>query len=199
KNFHHLEVYGVIDRDMRNDEEIKSLSKHDIFTLDVAEVENLFCVPEIITLVSQQLCRKPKQDVESIKEFVIKQLQSEIDRQVSLRFVHEVKFQLNCFNDKAKEKYALNKAVKEFVSKIDTDSLYKKNQTIFHQAIEQKNYLLILKLYNRKSLSSQMSKHFGLSNGELAGLVIRMAASDSGQSVKDALKPYFGSFAEKIT
>jgi len=198
KELHHLEIFGVIDRDRRNETEIKALSGYNIYTLDVAEVENLFCVPEIISLVSQHLFRNPDDDIKLVMDFIVKKIKSELDVQISLRVANEIKYQLNCFNDKAKGKSALNAALANLVSGIDIDSLYQESQNLFHQAVEKKDYKLILQLYNRKSLATQISKHLGLSSGELAGIVVRMANSNSGDSVKEALKPYFGAFSDKI-
>jgi hypothetical protein len=45
KEFHQLEVIGLIDRDRRTDDEISSLKENGIFCLKVAEGENLFAVP----------------------------------------------------------------------------------------------------------------------------------------------------------
>ena len=41
-NLHNLKVYGIVDRDYRSDYEIEKLRENNIFTLRVAEVENLF-------------------------------------------------------------------------------------------------------------------------------------------------------------
>lgn len=50
--FHHLDVYGVIDRDRRLQAEITKLEQDSIYVLEVAEVENLFCTEEVLKIVS---------------------------------------------------------------------------------------------------------------------------------------------------
>ena len=55
-----------------------------------------------------------------------------------------------------------------------------------------------MKIYNRKSLASQISSIFGLQKDELAKMVLRLVNSEYKEEVKQALKPYFGDFAEKI-
>jgi len=49
---HDFECYGIIDRDYRSDHEIESYKEHGIFTLQVAEVENLFLVEEVLKAVN---------------------------------------------------------------------------------------------------------------------------------------------------
>lgn len=195
---HHMEVYGVIDRDRRIDAEVQSLMEGGIYTLNVAEVENLFCVPEIISLVSERLVRNPEEDIKSVEEFVIGKISSELENQISMRVASEIKFKLNCFNEKAKGAEGLKQALDELTSNINIDDLYDESLSLFNQAIEGRDYLLALKLYNRKSLSSQVSKHLGLSHGQLAELVVRMANSDGSSGVKNALRSYFGEFSRRI-
>lgn len=198
EKLHYMEVFGIIDRDRRVENEIQSLLEYGIYTLSVAEVENLFCVPEVITLVSERLVRNPDKDLQSVKDFVFRKISSELDTQISLRVAGEIKFMLNCFDEKAKGVDALSRALELLTSQINVKELYDESLSLFNNAVEKRDYLLALKLYNRKSLSSQVSKHLGLANGQLAELVVRMANNESGESMRNALRPYFGEFSGKI-
>ncbi|WP_201796485.1 DUF4435 domain-containing protein [Escherichia coli] len=198
EKLHYMEVFGIIDRDRRVENEIQSLLEYGIYTLSVAEVENLFCVPEVITLVSERLVRNPDKDLQSVKDFVFRKISSELDTQISLRVAGEIKFMLNCFDEKAKGVDALSRALELLTSQINVKELYDESLSLFNNAVEKRDYLLALKLYNRKSLSSQVSKHLGLANGQLAELVVRMANNESGESMRNALRPYFGEFSSKI-
>ncbi|UXA36362.1 DUF4435 domain-containing protein [Proteus terrae] len=198
EELHYMEVSGIIDRDRRVEGEIQSLLEYGIYTLSVAEVENLFCVPEVITLVSEQLVRNPDQDLQSVKDFVFRAISSELDTQISLRVASEIKFMLNCFDEKAKGIDGLSNALNLLTSNINVKELYNESLSLFKNAVEKCDYLLALKLYNRKSLSSQVSKHLGLANGQLAELVVRMVHNESGESMRKALRPYFGEFSSKI-
>src|SRR5690606_19609347 len=52
---HHLEVFGIIDRDRRPQHEIDKLEQDSIYVLNVAEVENLFCTQEVLKIISDRL------------------------------------------------------------------------------------------------------------------------------------------------
>ena len=54
---HHLDCFGLIDRDYRTDDEIRALEQDKVFVIGVAEVENLFCTDGILRIINQQLCR----------------------------------------------------------------------------------------------------------------------------------------------
>lgn len=195
---HHLDVAGLIDRDRRVDSEILSLKNDGIYTLSVAEVENLFCTPEIIRLVSARLSRNPDEDLANAIDFVTTRIKSEIEKQVSLRVASEIKYQLNCFDENATGKESLKAALSYLAQSIDVETIYTENETLIRNAVENKDYLSILKFYNRKSLAKQIGGHLGLAQGELAQFVVRIANSSDKNIVKQALTSYFGDFAEKM-
>ncbi len=197
--FHYLDVFGVIDRDRRVDAEIAILQSNGVYTLEVAEVENLFCVPEIIRIVSARLERDPDADCKSSFQFVLDKIGSEIENQISLRVASEIKYRLNCFHEQAKRKDALRDALSSLFEDIDIDALYDDSESLFKQAIDNNDYLLALRLYNRKSLSSQLSGHLGLAHGELSELVVRLANGENRLEIKHALKGYFGDFGANIS
>ncbi|SRR5690554_144588 len=198
EQLHHLDVFGIIDRDRRVDSEITSLQENGVYTLEVAEVENLFCVPEIIKIVSTRLARDPDADCQSSAEFVLNKIKSELENQISLRVASEIKFRLNCFDEKSKGKDALREALSSLHESINVDDLYSESEALFNQAVNEDNYMLALRIYNRKSLARQLSNHLGLAHGELAEFVVRLANSESKLEIKNALKGYFGAFEEKI-
>ncbi|WP_372374039.1 hypothetical protein ACDI10_07480, partial [Vreelandella venusta] len=51
-------------------------------------------------------------------------------------------------------------------------------------------------LFNRKSLSSQVSAALGLASGSLPETVVRLAKGDCKAHITNALKPYFGNFQQ---
>lgn len=195
---HHLDVFGIIDRDRRIDAEIAALQENGIYTLEVAEVENLFCVPEIIKVVSHRLARDPDADCQASTEFVLKQINSELENQISLRVANEIKFRLNCFDEKSKGQDSLRDSLTSLFESIDISALYAESEALFNRAVTENDYLLALRIYNRKSLARQLSKHLGLAHGELAEFVVRLANSEENLEIKNALKGYFGDFSEKI-
>lgn len=196
--FHHLKVYGVIDRDRRVAKEIQKLEHDSIFVLSVAEVENLFCVKEILALLSNRLARDANADFQTVSETIFRRLQGELDVQVSLRAASEIKFQLNMLDEKQKGVVALKAALQSLADGIDVDAIYSQTLTAFNQVIAARDFEELLALYNRKSLSSQASEALGLANGGIPELVVRLAKGDCGREITEALRKYFGNFAVHI-
>lgn len=195
---HHLQVYGLIDRDRRTAAEIAALQTDNIYTLEVAEVENVFCVQEILALVSTRLARDATNDFHQVVTQVFKQLKTELETQVSLRVVAEVKFKLNCFNASARGVPALSTALQQLTQSIDIPSLYAQFDSEFQTVISSADYRGLLRLYNRKSLPNQIGSALGLKAGELVELVVRLARTDARIAVVAAVKPYLGAFASFV-
>ncbi len=191
---HHLSVYGIIDRDRRVQSELQSLEQSGIFSLEVAEVENLFCVPEVLSIISTQLARDSSEDYNEISHFIFSKMQAEIENQISLRAAAEIKYKLNLFDENAKGLQGLEVALSTLISNIDTNNIYDESKSVFESVVENNDYLGLLKVYNRKSMPNQISKHLGLSGGGLAELVVRLACGSKTEEITLALKPYFGNF-----
>lgn len=196
---HHLQVYGLIDLDRRTAPEIAALQNDNIYTLSVAEVENLFCTQEVLALISGRLARDIATDFSQAVAQVFRQLQAEIDTQVSLRVVAEVKFKLNCFDASARGAPALSTALQQLTQSIDIPALYAQFSAEFQTVINGKDYQRLLRLYNRKSLPNQIGNALGLKPGELVELVVRLARTDARASVVAAIKPYLGAFESLVT
>jgi ABC-type branched-subunit amino acid transport system ATPase component len=195
---HHLQAFGLIDRDRRVEAEISKLAEDSIFVLDVAEVENLFCTQEVVKLVSEHLRRDPEADSAAVVKAVFSRLQSELEVQISLMVSSEVKFRLSRFTDGHKSETALSSAFASLVGGIDVATLHSEIKTKFQAVIESRDYEGLLRIYNRKSLCKDVSKVLGLSDNGLAEWVVRWAKSEDGHQIKDALKGHFGEFASHM-
>lgn len=195
---HHLDVYGIIDRDRRVQAEISKLEQDSIYVLGVAEVENLFCTKEILEIVSVRLGRDSAVDFQTVSNTIINRLQGELDTQVSLRVSSEVKFQLNMFDAGQKGANNINNSLQSLVANIDVNQIYADTNTLYSDVLQNNDYQQLLALYNRKSLSSQVSTSLGLSNGSLPETVVRLVKTDCKEEILNALKPYFGNFQQHM-
>lgn len=193
--FHHLSVFGIVDRDRRVPAEINKLEREGIHVLLVAEVENLFCTQEILEVVSSRLSRNPTTDFQDVSSFVFSKLQSEIDAQVSLRVSSEIKRVLGSFQDGSRGLVAVKSSYSNLVAQIDVDALYSQFTSEIGTIIATNDYKALLGAYNRKSLSAQVSCALGLQSGELPELVLRLVKGAEKANIIQRIKPYFGSFS----
>lgn len=118
---HHLDVYGIIDRDRRPQHEIDRLERDSIFVLKVAEVENLFCTQEILKIVSKRLGRNFTQDFENVSNTLFSRLNGEIQTQVSLHVNDEIKFLLQMFDTSKKTEVEIQNSLNDLISNINVN------------------------------------------------------------------------------
>ncbi|WP_210484179.1 DUF4435 domain-containing protein [Pantoea ananatis] len=187
---HHLDIIGIIDRDRRLDDEITSLQRDRIYTLSVAEVENLFCTEEMINFCCDLLTLNHNEKIEEIKKEIFKSFNSEIENQLSLRVISEVKFKLNALDEKGQGSEKIKGKVKELIDNIDIDEIYLSFEERFNKINEEKNYRELLKFYNRKNLKDKVGKILGVV--DIPALITRAATkNDNALKIKEAVKSYF--------
>lgn len=88
-------MYGLIDRDYRSDYEIEKYKDDGIYTLKVAEVENLFLVEKLIRLIADHLGQAPDDSFAKVKGYIIHtRFASQIDRQICQSVVAHLKYKL---------------------------------------------------------------------------------------------------------
>ncbi len=192
---HHLEVFGIIDRDRRVPAEVQKLEQDSIFVLSVAEVENLFCVKEVLQIVSTRLARDVDADFQVVSDAIFHRLQGELETQVSLRVAGEIKYRLNMFDAKQKGQPALTSSLKALADGIDVGAIYAQTLADFNKVIAAKDFEGLLFLYNRKSLSAQAGGALDLKNEGLAEMVVRLAKGDCRDQIAEAMMKYCGNFA----
>lgn len=188
KDFHSLEVYGLIDRDRRTNEEIEALEANEIYTLKVAEVEHIFATKEILDIVSTQLAEDVSKQQEKVEDFVFGKLQVELKKQILDRENEEIKFLLGGI-DLSKKTIPLV----EFIGlHINENDIHTKIETEFKEILEKKDYTKLLGFYNRKTIASQIGNLFGLKTDELPSYIVRLSKDDKFlDNIKKAVSKYF--------
>ena len=83
RTLHNLDIYGIIDHDYRTDCEVENYSNDGIYVLDIAEIENLFCVEGVVRIIAQNQAYPDLEDkVKTVKDFVFEAFQQEYDNQL---------------------------------------------------------------------------------------------------------------------
>ncbi|MDN6292942.1 MAG: DUF4435 domain-containing protein, partial [Tetragenococcus halophilus] len=142
---HHLDCYGIIDRDFRSDGEITALKNHNIYTLQVAEVENLFLVEELLEVVKQILNPGDNDKVEKIKKSIIeKRFANQKNKQICEAVVSELKYELSVIDISSKNEDEVKQKLGEAYEAISYDSVRENIEEKFNNA---NSYKEILKVF----------------------------------------------------
>jgi len=149
---HHLECYGIIDRDYLVDGQIESYEKGGVYTLNVAEIENLFIVPELIKAVAHQLLLDADKTLESVKDFIIKRFNADINEHSMNVAKHFVTLHFGRFSSEANDSQEFETDYFDHVKKLQIKTIIEDVKKEAHELIDNRNYTEILKVYNKKDL-----------------------------------------------
>lgn len=186
-----ITVVGIIDRDFRSDYELEALQRDGIYSLKVAEVENLFVLPEILEVVERELACE-EGTAQKAKDFITFLFNQNKELQINLSLRQELYHKLSVFDvgkGKLTPEEINSKLITEFsIGKI-TD-LLTENQNKFNNV---RTISEILKVFNFKELSLKMGEKFGLSKRDYPRRVLNLIRRQKGavkEEIISALKSY---------
>ncbi|WP_146552598.1 AAA family ATPase [Rummeliibacillus sp. SL167] len=196
RGIHYAEVKGIIDRDRKSDEEIFSHNRNNIFSPDVAEIENLFLLPEVIRIVC---IKQNKEEYESIltavQDKTLEFLEKEIESQALL--FSKQKCQNNIIrilNDKINtiEEYKNN--IYTIKDVVNIDEIYNESRQELKMIVNNRDFLRALKVINNKGLLpyTQLSNFFGWKKVYYIDYVLRLlnGGDEMSGELISALKTY---------
>lgn len=176
--FSDRDFYGLIDRDRRKESEIESLKENWVYVLEVAEIENIFLIPELIKVLCAARSYNYDEKIEEIVCEIISFLQSELDHQIALRVENELKYRLSRIAYRNRWTIAILNSYNAWIQWIDVPSIIIDESNILNWIIDEKNYQNMLKVYNRKSLSNRIASILGLQSWELQATILRKIKLD---------------------
>lgn len=188
--FNAVEAIGLIDRDYRTDEEIQALKRDGIIFADVAEIENLLISEAVVSIVATHLARDVECTIRDVTDFVIREIENDLERQISFRTALEVNFRLNAYDQKVIGKNNLRNAVDALVSEIDVEEIYERNAQMYQQIIDKRSLDDGLRRYTNKGLLPGVSRLFSLHGNEYARLILRLLKTDKKDDLVSAFKIY---------
>ena len=193
-SLHHCEVYGLIDRDFRSEHEIEKYKSDNIFTLHVAEVENLFLVEELLRVLATHLNRKPDEVFGKIKKYIIEErYRKQINGQICQSVVAEIKYRLSSAEISKKSEDKAKESLNMIFTSINFEQIKTDKEQQFTKALNTSNYSEIIKIFNEKNLVEAVGTNFGLENKEFCSTVINLLRGEKRDAIMEALANYLPS------
>lgn len=194
--FHHIESFGLIDRDRRTDEEIEYIRASGIWICKLAEVENLLLIENVVKTVAESMHKNPDEVFNQVKSNIVEFFRTQIELQATQHSISTVervfKYATNQKDTKTFDE--LDTQLSRFWSELDYASIYEKAKKSFEDFVSTKNYLAILEVFNNKGLmaNSKVSELCDLNtkNNAYLNFVISLLKENSEKSlrIKNAVK-----------
>ncbi|MDE6218158.1 MAG: DUF4435 domain-containing protein [Muribaculaceae bacterium] len=155
KPMHHLESRGIVDRDRRSDVEVAYLRRKNIYVPEVAEVENIFLIEDVIKIMARVRGRNPESVFNKVKTTVVKLFARHADNQALMHVRHKVKREVECRIDaKFSCITAMETHIKSLIYQLKPRENYNILLSSFRRMVSEKDYKGILKVFNYKPMLS---------------------------------------------
>lgn len=156
KGLHNLSALGIVDRDRRNDYEVAYLRRRNVMVPDVAEVENLLMLEEVIKAVATANRRDEHKVFMQISQKLINMFVREIEQQALMHTRHRVKVEAEHTIDR---RFANITELETHLRRLDASiaprKFYEQTLARFHTLAAHRDYAGILLVYNRKSMLAE--------------------------------------------
>jgi hypothetical protein len=163
-------AFGIIDSDYHTAARLKKLKSEDIYSLKLAEIENLFLNEEFLMYIAPIFYKE--ENVKNIIEEVIKQLEKDKELQASRFVSNKIN---NIFNDshvkKANTLETILSNYTEFDEEIEIEEWYNDRVNYINDIIAKKDYNSVLEIFNNKGLKSIVERNF--SKAEYTDFVLK--------------------------
>ena len=196
--FHHLNSWGIVDRDRRSDKEVEYLRTKKILVPNVAEVENILLLEEVIKAVARYRKKDPDKVFYQVKQAVMRMFDRQIKQQAMEHVRHRVKHDVELRIDKRFTSItALEDHMLELVNEINPRNIYDELCRNFHAYLQAGNYAQVMRVFNQKHMlpDSNVSQLLGLDDKKAyvhTILTILKTDNPEATAIRQAIKSCFG-------
>lgn len=192
--FHHVRVRGLVDRDRRSDDEINALKLANVFVADVAEVENLLCIPEAISAVAGRLGRDPAKAIAEAADALFGELRKQIAHQALSRALAEIQFRLSGFGPSVSRGGAekLQSDLSNYVGNIDVMRMVEMASGVFDDILARRDYMGALRFFNCKGNVSFVARPLQISVNSYVSTILHILKSEPTGSAANAMRELIG-------
>ena len=196
--FHHMDSYGIVDRDRRDGHEVEYLRGKRIMVPEVAEIENILMLEDVIKTVASSRGRNPEKVFSKVSHAVISQFAQDLKQQALLHTRHRVKRTVEYRID---GRFTNINMLEEHIMKLHDEiaprKIYEQYCREFRHYVETGNYAEVLKVYNQKSMlpASNVASLCGLKNkDEYISAIIDLLSrpGEAAETISNAVKRCFG-------
>ena len=158
-HFHHLQSFGIIDKDRRPESELAKLNSKNIWALEVAEAENLLLEENIVKTIASYMGKDPDYVFNHVKSNLIAFFNTQIESQILLHFKELLRRNyLSITNFTGKDITSVLVEINDAFNSIDKQKVYDETKAEFETVVAAGDYNSVLKLFNLKNAVVPESK-----------------------------------------
>lgn len=148
---HHLDSWGIVDRDRRDEKEVAYLRRRKILVPNVAEIENMLMLEGVIRAVARARKKREDEVFSKVRKSVFDMFSRELRNQALMHVRHRVKHDVETrIDQRFRSINALEEHMIDLVTEINPRGVYEDLCRQFHSYIKNQEYHSILKVFNHK-------------------------------------------------
>lgn len=198
KSFHHIESKGIVDRDRRTRQEVERLRERSVYVPNVAEVENLLMLEEVVRTVARRMLQDENEVFGAVKRNVIELFERDLESQALLHTRHRLRRKLEFMIDRRHASIdELAHHIETLTEGIDARQLYTGMCNSFRDYVRTADYDEVLRVYNQKGMlpQSRVTQLCGLTNKETYLTLVLSMFKENGRDaerMRKAIRRCFG-------
>lgn len=159
-SLHHLRSTGIVDRDRRTDAEVEYLRRKRVLVPDVAEIENIFLLPDVVRVMASRRGRDSGKILRRVEHEVVRMFKRCADEQALQHVRHRVKREMECKIDARFNCItALETHLSSLPAKLQPRKQYNRLREEFAVMIRDADYEGILRVFNHKPMLPDSGVH----------------------------------------
>ncbi|MDE6464867.1 MAG: DUF4435 domain-containing protein, partial [Muribaculaceae bacterium] len=153
--FHKMDSMGIVDRDRRNDDEVAYLRRKRLMVPEVAEIENIFILEDIIAAMAHKAGKDSARAVSKVRKAVMSLFRAELHSQALMHTRHRVKRTVEYRVDARFDNIdSLEQHLAGLVDEMAPRRVYEDFCKEFHRMLDEGDYNAVLRVFNQKSMLS---------------------------------------------
>ena len=154
-------AYGIIDRDFHSEDQLEKLKQQNVFSYGVAEIENLFLLPDVIAGFAKY--KNEECDIEDIETRILNKFEQDKQTQISQYVSSAIDAYFKASHiSVGNKKEDVEQNFQNFMSGVDINKLFNERESYINEVIANKKYEKAIMLYNNKGLHSVIEKYFNM-------------------------------------
>ena len=154
-------AYGIIDRDFHSEDQLEKLKQQNVFSYGVAEIENLFLLPDVIAGFAKY--KNEECDIEDIDTRILNKFEQDKQTQISQYVSSAINAYFKASHiSVGNKKEDVEQNFQNFMSGVDINKLFNERESYINEVIANKKYEKAIMLYNNKGLHSVIEKYFNM-------------------------------------
>lgn len=196
-----IKVLGITDRDRLTDAQVDNYFRENIIVPNVAEVENLFLVEEVLEIMCDHYYVDDKQHVvDSIISTALTKFGEMLESQILQHFQYQIQnLVIQGINNKSKTISEYRNQFTKVMESIDFDAVERDIRNDFENIQKQNSYKALLKVFNHKGLGKDLNlqKYLNVGYPSYKEVILRILSQDSPDELCNKLKKAFYSYFDK--